>query len=224
MNEDLSILNREIMDCEKCSRLVEFRNSVLKDTRKYANEIFWRKPVTGYGDIIGSLLLVGLAPAASGANRTGRVFTGDKSSEFLMECLYSAGITSMNSSLKADDGLEYINTYISLAVRCVPPENKPDKREVDNCLSFLEREIRLMKNLKVILCMGKLAFDSTISALSRLDFNVKGFRFSNGFVQKTGNLVIMAVFHPSPRNVNTGRITKDEFTDICKKAKKFSIE
>ncbi len=219
MSAELDSLNNEIISCSECKRLVEFRNNVLKETRKYAGESFWRKPVTGFGDIGGKLLLVGLAPAASGANRTGRVFTGDRSSEFLMKCLFRSGITNQDFSISKDDGLKYIDSYISLAVRCVPPENKPDRSEIEACNPFLISEIRLMKNLKVILAMGKIAFDSVVLSLSRIGHDLQGCKFSNGAIFTTGSITLIGVFHPSPRNVNTGRINENSFVKILEKAR-----
>jgi Uracil-DNA glycosylase len=218
MAPDLESLNHEIISCSRCKRLVEFRNNVLKNTKKYEGETFWRKAITGFGDIDGQLLLVGLAPAASGANRTGRVFTGDRSSEFLMKCLYRAGITNQDTSVSREDGLSYRNTYISLAVRCVPPENKPERTEIESCSSFLISEIKMMKNLEVIVAMGKIAFDSVAMALSKMDHDVKRWKFSNGCIFSSGSITLMGVFHPSPRNVNTGRINEDSFVEILETA------
>lgn len=222
MPSELEILNNDIIDCSKCKRLVEFRESVLNNTKKYAGETFWRRAVTGFGDINGRLLLVGLAPAASGANRTGRVFTGDRSSEFLLRCLFSAGITNQDSSVHRDDGLNYLDSYISLAVRCVPPENKPERIEIETCNDFLTSEINMMKNLRVIVAMGKIAFDSVVLSLSKMNYDVKGWKFSNGAMFSTGSIFLMGVFHPSPRNVNTGRIDEESFTSILRKAREMA--
>jgi uracil-DNA glycosylase family 4 len=216
---DIRTLESEIINCSKCQRLVEFRETVLADSKKYAGERFWRRALPGFGDINGKVLIVGLAPAASGGNRTGRLFTGDKSSDFLMSCLYKAGLTNMDSSTSKNDGLQYINSYITLAVRCVPPENKPEKTEIDRCNSYLVREIQLMTNLKTIIVLGKVAYDSTIKALGELGINVKGTKFGNGLSYKLGRITLFCIFHPSPRNVNTGRISKESFTKMIEKAK-----
>ena len=223
MDEDsISVLNREITDCRKCPRLVDFREHVLEKSKKYESEIFWRKPLTGYGDINGRMMIVGLAPAASGGNRTGRVFTGDKSSEFLISCLYEAGITNQKTSLSRDDGLAYFDSYISLAVRCVPPENKPEKGEIMNCNSYLLREIHLMKNLKIIVVLGKIAFDAVVQSLRESGNTVRGWKFGNGKVYEMDGYKVMCIFHPSPRNVNTGRITMEEFVELFRKAREMT--
>jgi uracil-DNA glycosylase family 4 len=218
----LPALNAEITECRKCPRLVDFREHVLENSKKYESETFWRKPLTGYGDINGKIMIVGLAPAASGGNRTGRVFTGDKSSEFLISCLCEAGITNQETSLSKDDGLRYIDSYITLAVRCVPPENKPERMEIATCNGYIQNEMRLMKNLRVIVALGKIAFDSVVLSVKEMGNDVRGWKFENGKTYQYGNVKILCIFHPSPRNVNTGRISKIEFIDLFRKAKEMA--
>ncbi|MGP6239920.1 uracil-DNA glycosylase [Cuniculiplasma sp. SKW4] len=214
----------EITKCEKCERLVEFRENVLKDSKKYRDIKFWRKPLHGYGNIKGRMMIIGLAPAASGGNRTGRVFTGDKSSDFLVSCLYEAGITNIPTSTSLDDGLEYIDAYITLAVRCVPPDNKPAKEEMENCFPYLQMEYSLMKNLRSIIALGKIAFDSALKILRENGYSVSGIKFGNNLRYQFGEVRLYSLFHPSPRNVNTGKINRKEFIDTLMDAKRYSTE
>ncbi len=216
MNTELQKLKNEIHSCNKCPRLVEFRNNVLNDSNRYSGEVFWRKPISGYGDIDGRILIIGLAPAASGANRTGRVFTGDKSSEFLVSCLHEVGLTSIPHSVSRDDGLEYRDSFITLAVKCVPPDNRPETDEIRNCLPFLYREIELMPNLEKILILGGLAFNSIISYFKWKNIDVNGVKFKNNVSYEIGGKRLFCLFHPSPRNVNTGRITREEFIETLR--------
>ncbi len=215
-------LYKQITECRKCERLVEFRENVLKDSKKYRNVDFWRRPLHGYGDINGRMMIIGLAPAASGGNRTGRVFTGDKSSDFLISCLYEAGITNIPTSKSRDDGLEYIDAYITLAVRCVPPENKPEKEEMENCFPYLRQEYLMMKNVRSIIALGKIAFDSALRIFRENGYRVSGIKFGNNLKYQFGDIMLYSLFHPSPRNVNTGRINRTEFVDTLKDAKRYS--
>ena len=161
MSSNFNKLNKSIINCEKCKRLVKFRQKISKEKRKqYINETYWGKPITGFGDIKGKILLVGLAPAAHGGTRTGRVFTGDKSSDFLYKCLFKATISNQPTSEYKDDGLKLNKAYITTALKCVPPEDKPLKQELNNCFKYFDQEINLLKNLKIIVALGKIAFDA----------------------------------------------------------------
>ena len=154
-------LNKKIIACNKCSRLVKFRKKISSEKRKqYLNETYWGKPITGFGDNKGKILFVGLAPAAHGGTRTGRVFTGDKSSDFLYKCLFKAKISNQPTSKHINDGLKLYNAYITTALKCVPPEDKPTSEELHNCFNFFDKEINNLKNLKVIVALGKLAFEA----------------------------------------------------------------
>ena len=215
-------LEKKIVSCKLCPRLVSFRETCLLDSKKYEGVEFWRKPVPGYGDINGKLLIVGLAPAASGGNRTGRVFTGDKSSDFLFSCLYSLKLSNKPTSVSKNDGLVYNGMFITAAVKCVPPDNKPTNDEIKNCSRYLDNELRLMKNLRSIVCLGKIAFDA-VDALFRKQGTTRNRNiFKNGKFYSYGKIRIYCVYHPSPRNVNTGKITKEQFTDILRKAKTYA--
>ena len=159
----LTALNKKIISCKKCKRLVYFRQKIAKKKRKqYINEKYWGKPITGYGDVNGEILLVGLAPAAHGGNRTGRVFTGDRSADFLYKCLYKAKLSNQNTSKKINDGLKLYNTYVTTALKCVPPGDKPTLNELKTCFKYFRQEIDSLKNIKIIVALGKIAFDVCI--------------------------------------------------------------
>ncbi|MEM0158084.1 MAG: uracil-DNA glycosylase [Thermoplasmataceae archaeon] len=210
----LAHLNRELLKCVKCQRLVVFREEISQKYSSVSGEKFWAKPVPGYGDIGGRLMVLGLAPAARGGNRTGRVFTGDKSAQFLVSCLHKAGFANQPTSTAVNDGLLYLDTYVTAAVKCVPPENKPDRDEMINCLYYLNAELKLMKNLKVILVLGKVAFDSLKMAMSGMGLDVRSLRFQHGSAAEVGRWKIFCSFHPSPRNVNTGKLNEEQFMEI----------
>jgi uracil-DNA glycosylase family 4 len=217
----LEKLNHEIISCRKCTRLVEYRNNRNPQAR-YAGEEYWNKPITGYGQIESKILVVGLAPAFDGGNRTGRIFTGDKSSEFLISSLYAARLTNMPTSENKDDGLEYNGIYITLALKCAPPDNKPTKDELNNCNGFIEREIDMMKNLKAIVCLGKIAFDSVIRIFKSKNIKTTGIKFVNEKYYDIAGIRIYCSYHPSPRNVNTGLLKKDNFISLLNDIKNYT--
>lgn len=221
--DSLEVLNDTIVHCRKCPRLVEFREEVLRNSRRYADETFWRKPIAGFGDLSGKMMVVGLAPAASGANRTGRVFTGDKSSEILVSAFHRIGLSNISSSTSIDDGLEYNDLYLTLAVKCVPPENRPLKDEIDNCLPYLHKEIDLMSGVKSIVALGVLAFNSLKRIFTELGYDTRGARFINGESYSFGKLRVYCCYHPSPRNINTGRTDLENIIQILKEAYDFSV-
>ena len=217
-------LNKKIIACNKCSRLVKFRKKISSEKRKqYLNETYWGKPITGFGDQNGKILFVGLAPAAHGGTRTGRVFTGDKSSEFLYKCLFNAKISNQLKSEYRNDGLKLKKAYITTALKCVPPEDKPKKSELDNCFSFFNSEITYLKNLKVIVALGKIAFDAcTYFYKSKYKLNEK-INFAHDKIYKLpDNIFLVGCYHPSPRNVNTGRINEKKMTSLFKKVLKLA--
>ena len=217
---NLGKLNEGVISCRKCARLVEYRNSMGIPGR-YSGENYWNKPVTGYGDINGRILAVGLAPAFNGGNRTGRIFSGDKSSDFLISSMYEVGLTNIPTSERPGDGLAYNDMYITLALRCAPPDNKPLKSELENCRGFIESEIRIMKNLKVILCLGKIAFDSVINDFKSRGIKTSGIRFSHGMHYDISGIRIYCSYHPSPRNVNTGLLKKEDFISLLREIKNY---
>ncbi len=215
-------LNRSIIACNKCSRLVKFRKKISKEKRKqYINEKYWGKPITGFGDQNGKILLVGLAPAAHGGTRTGRVFTGDKSSKFLYKCFYKAKISNQPKSEHIDDGLKLKEAYITTALKCVPPGDKPQKNELDNCFNFFNSEVVSLKNLKVIVALGKIAFDACkYFYKSKYNFNEKINFAHDKIYNLPNNILLVGCYHPSPRNVNTGRIDEKKMTNLFKKVLK----
>ena len=220
MNLGFVKLNKSIIKCSKCPRLVKFRNKISSQKRKqYQNETYWGKPITGFGDVDGKLLFVGLAPAAHGGTRTGRVFTGDRSSDFLYKCLYGVEISNHPYSDNINDGLELKNAYITTALKCVPPGDKPNRDELNNCFSFFHNEIKNLKNLKTIVALGKIAFDSCVLFFKENYYFKDKVYFSHGKIYTLPkNINLVACYHPSPRNVNTGRINEKKMKHLFKKA------
>ena len=217
-------LNNKIIKCRQCNRLVNFREKIATEKRRqYIDQTYWGKPITGYGDINSQLFMIGLAPAAHGGNRTGRVFTGDKSADFLFKCLHKAGFANQSISISRDDGLELNNLYLTTALKCVPPEDKPLSNEISNCANFFDEELLNLKKLKVVVTLGKVAFDNC-TKLYKKKFDIKQkFFFKHGKTQVLPNgLIILSSYHPSPRNVNTKLISYKMMVDLFIKAKKLA--
>ena len=224
MNIKLTNLNKKIINCKKCPRLVKFIKKVRTKKRKQnINEIYWGKPVPGFGNLESKIAIIGLAPAAHGGTRTGRAFTGDKSGDFLFKCLHKVGISNLPISKNINDNLKLKSTYITNILKCVPPEDKPLNNEILNCSSFFDQEILSLKKLKVIVTLGKVAFDNC-TKLYKQKFNIKKkFIFKHGRKQLLPNgLIILSSYHPSPRNVNTRLITSLMMINLFKKAKKLA--
>ncbi len=217
-------LNNKIIKCKSCPRLIKFRQKIVKNKRKqFINETYWGKPITGFGDISAKMLFVGLAPAAHGGTRTGRVFTGDKSSDFLYKCLFKAKISNQSNSDNINDGLKLNNAYITAALKCVPPEDKPLKDELDNCSKFFNQELEILRNLKVIVALGKIAFDACKYFYQKKMILDKTIKFGHGKIFKLDNgLLLVGCYHPSPRNVNTGRINEYKMVSLFNKIKKLN--
>ena len=218
---NLEVLNKKIIKCSKCPRLVKFIKKISKEKRaQNKNEIYWGKPVTGFGDLKARIMIIGLAPAAHGGTRTGRAFTGDKSGDFLFKCLHATKISNKLQSISLNDGLILKNTYITNVLKCVPPQDKPLKKELSNCSSYLDSEISNFKKLKVIVALGKIAFDSCVKFYKSNYFFNKKITFKHGkkYVLPDGKILIGS-YHPSPRNVNTGRINEKKMTSLFKKVK-----
>ena len=224
MDIKLDNLNKTIVNCKKCPRLVKFVNKVSTEKRKQnINEVYWGKPVPGFGNLDSKLAIIGLAPAAHGGTRTGRAFTGDKSGNFLFKCLHEVGISNSSISENINDNLKLKYTYITNILKCVPPEDKPLSNEILNCSNFFDEEILNLKKLKVIVTLGKVAFDNCIK-LYKQKLNIKKkFIFKHGKTQLLPNgLIILSSYHPSPRNVNTKLISNKMMVNLFKKAKKLA--
>jgi uracil-DNA glycosylase len=223
MKTNLETLNKKIIACKKCPRLVAFKKKISTEKRRqYINETYWGKPITGHGDVNAKILIVGLAPAAHGGTRTGRVFTGDASSTFLFQCLYKAKLCNQPTSVNKQDGLQLYHSYITTVLKCVPPLDKPLPEELKNCSSFFKNEIILLKQLTMIVALGKIAFDACIKFYKQnYKLNNKDFIFSHGkhYALPDGKTLV-GCYHPSPRNVNTGRININKMTNIFMKAKR----
>ena len=221
MNDDFLNLNKKITNCNKCPRLVKFRNEISVNKRKQnIDEVYWGKPVTGFGDKNGKILILGLAPAAHGGTRTGRAFTGDKSGDFLFKCLFLAKISNQPISKNIGDGLKLNSAYITNILKCVPPGDKPNLDELNNCSIFFDNEISKLKNLKVIITLGKIAFDNCIKFYKKHYQVDKKIIFKHGkkYMLPDGKFII-ACYHPSPRNVNTKLINLKIMKKLFIKAK-----
>lgn len=219
--KNFSELNDNIITCKKCDRLVSFREKIAKEKRRsYMEWNYWGKPVPGYGDSKARIMVLGLAPAAHGGNRTGRVFTGDKSAEFLFKCLHESGLSNQPNSDHREDGLE-IDGYITAAVKCVPPGDKPTAMEKDNCKPYLEKEFELLNDLKVVLALGKIGFDACLRFVRNVHpVKMKDYPFGHGVRYELPNgLTLFGAFHPSPRNVNTGRLNQKMMVDFLETIK-----
>ena len=224
MNIKFKKLNKTIVNCKKCPRLTNFIKKIsLKKRKQNIDEKYWGKPVTGFGDINAKLMIIGLAPAAHGGTRTGRAFTGDKSGDFLFKSLYSAKISNQNYSKNINDGLKLRSTYITNILKCVPPEDKPLKNELITCSNYFIEELNFLKNLKVIVALGKVAFDNCLKIYK------KKYKINKKFVFKHGkkyllpnNITLIASYHPSPRNVNTKIISASMINQLFRKAKKIA--
>jgi uracil-DNA glycosylase len=217
----LRVLEEEIIRCRKCPRLVEHREKVAKEKRRAFREwTYWGRPVPGFGDPRAKLFILGLAPGAHGSNRTGRMFTGDRSGEFLYAALHKAGFANQATWLRPDDGLELRNVYIAAAVRCAPPANKPLPSEILHCRGYLERELALLRP-KLVLALGKIAWDAYLDILKSegVIASRAKYVFAHGAVAKLpGNGPrLVGVYHPSQQNTQTGRVTLAMYAVILRK-------
>ena len=209
-------LRRRIIKCERCPRLLEYAVAAeLKKPARFAHWAYWGKPVPGFGDQNARLLVIGLAPATAGALRTGRIFTGDASSRFLVKALHSVGFANKAISESRDDGLVYTDCYLTAAVKCAPPGDRPTPEEFENCSSYLEAEILMLRNLKAVLVLGSLAFRSYLIHLGKSGVPTKGAKFEHGKKYHFGaGPILFASYHPSPRNTNTGRLSTEMLVDV----------
>ena len=221
----LRVLEEEIIRCQRCPRLVEYREKVAKEKRRAFREwTYWGKPVPGFGDAQAQLLILGLAPAADGANRTGRMFTGDRSGDFLYAALHKAGFANQPTSLDRDDGLQLHKTYISATCRCAPPDNKPLPEEISNCRGYLEREMEILKP-RAILALGKIAWDAYLEILKRNGTIASRalYKFAHGAEAKVagGSPHLFGIYHPSQQNTQTGRVTPAMYAAVLRRVRSF---
>ncbi len=224
-SEALRVLNNEIVACRKCQRLVAYREKVAREKRlAYRDCTYWGKPVPGFGDPRAQLLIVGLAPGAHGSNRTGRMFTGDRSGIFLYQALYDAGFANQPTAVNRDDGLRLKNAYITAAARCAPPDNKPLPSEILNCRPYLEREIEILRP-RAVLALGKIGWDVFLAILKHHGTIVgrAGYRFAHGAeVDFAGTgLRLFGVYHPSQQNTQTGLVTPAMYAKVLRRIRRF---
>lgn len=219
----LDQLNARIVACEACPRLRAYGEEIARvKRRQWRDWSYWGKPVPSFGDPEARLLIVGLAPGAHGSNRTGRPFTGDGSGDFMFPVLYDAGFASQPKAESRDDGMKLMDLWITAAVRCAPPDNKPTPEEQRNCAHWLDEEIALMPQLRVVVCLGKIGFDNYLAHLVRVGVltSRRGFVFSHGAEYALPNGVhLIATYHPSLQNTNTGKLTAGMFLKIFQRAR-----
>jgi uracil-DNA glycosylase family 4 len=223
--DSLQQLTAEIHACRRCPRLVEWREaSAAMPPRRFQGEDYWARPVAGFGDPDALLAIVGLAPAAHGANRTGRMFTGDRSGDWLYAALHRAGYASQPESVRGDDGLRLRGAYVTAVVRCAPPANRPAPTERDNCLPYLVRELELLKRCQTIVALGGFAWDGALRALRELGIEAPRPkpRFGHGAEAMLGSWKMLGCYHPSQQNTFTGRLTEPMLDSIFSRARELS--
>ena len=223
MTSQLRVLESEIVSCKRCPRLRAWCEEVARVKRRaYLDHEYWGRPVPGFGDPAARLVIVGLAPGAHGSNRTGRVFTGDSSGDLLYRVLHTAGFANRPESRHRDDGLRLVDAWISAAVRCAPPANKPTPLEIENCRPFLERELGLLRHTRVFVALGKLAFDNWLTILrSRgLVASRAAYTFGHGAeFEIPGAPLLISSYHPSRQNTQTGRLTEEMLLEVFLRAR-----
>jgi uracil-DNA glycosylase len=218
---ELERLTARIVTCRRCPRLVRWRELVATEKRAaFADQAYWGRPVPGFGDPAAAIVVIGLAPAAHGGNRTGRMFTGDRSGDFLFRALFRCGLANQPTSVSRDDGLQLRGAYVTAAVRCAPPANRPTPQERDNCLPYLAEEVRLMDRTRVLVCLGSFAWDGTLRALALLGHlppRPKP-RFGHGAEATVGPYRLLGCFHPSQQNTFTGKLTPEMLELVFRRA------
>jgi len=224
----LTVLNHEIVACTRCPRLVVYREQVAREKRRaYRDHEYWGKPVPGFGDLQARVLIMGLAPGAHGSNRTGRPFTGDASGNFMYPVLYETGFASQPTATERNDGMKLTDLYITAAVRCAPPDNKPLPQELANCSAFLDRELAGLTEVKVVVALGKIGFDAYLDYLKRKGV-LQGkkehvFKHGAAYRMPDGRMLLVS-YHPSNQNTQTGKLTREMFVEIFKRAARFADE
>ena len=227
--DGLAELREEVEACRKCARLVSWRERVAADKRAaFADVSYWGKPLTGFGDPAARVMVIRLAPAAHGGNRTGRIFTGDRSGDFLFAALHRAGLADRPTSVARDDGLRLADAYVTAVVRCAPPANRPTPAERDACVPFLVREMRLLPRLRVLVALGAFAWDGALRALpgpGGIGYPAPRPRprFGHGAEASAGSFVLLGCFHPSQQNTFTGRLTPAMIDDVLGRAKELAV-
>ena len=222
----LTLLNREVIACTRCPRLVAYREQIAREKRRaYLEWDYWGKPVPGFGDPNARVLIMGLAPGAHGSNRTGRPFTGDASGNFMYPILYETGFANQPIATDRNDGLVLTDIYITAAARCAPPDNKPLPQELANCAPFLDRELEGLKNVGVIVALGRIGFEAYLNYLKRKKqiTGKKDYLFAHAaeYILAPG-VALLASYHPSNQNTQTGKLTKDMFRKIFIRARELA--
>jgi uracil-DNA glycosylase family 4 len=221
----LAALSEEIVACRRCPRLVAWRELVAREkVRRFRSETYWGRPVPGFGDPRARILMVGLAPAAHGGNRTGRVFTGDASGDFLFAALHAVGLADRPTSRRVDDGLTLLDTYVAAAVRCAPPDNKPLPSERANCAPYLARELALLEEVRVLVALGAYAWQSAFRAIASVtgDDPRPRPKFGHGAEARAGGYAIVGSYHPSQQNTRTGVLTPGLLRDVLGRARQLA--
>lgn len=224
MASALAQLNQEIIGCTRCPRLISYCQKIGREKRRaYLDWEYWAKPVPGFGDPDARVLILGLAPGAHGSNRTGRPFTGDGSGNFMYPVLHKAGFASQPTATHRDDGLRLKDIYITAAVRCAPPQNKPAPKEIANCAGFLDREIATLKRVKIVIVLGRIGFDAYLSHLKRRGFPVskKAIVFGHAArYEMPDDKTLLCSYHPSQQNTLTGKLTEKMFLEVFLEARR----
>jgi uracil-DNA glycosylase len=220
----LAELSAEIVNCFRCPRLVAWRELVAREkVARFRDEPYWGRPLPGFGDPDARVLIVGLAPAAHGGNRTGRVFTGDASGDFLWRALHTVGMADRPSSRRADDGLTLTDAYIAAAVRCAPPLNRPTIEERDNCAPYLVREMAILDTVRVIVPLGQFGWDAVFRSLTALGFPARPRpKFGHGAEARVGPYAVIGSFHPSQQNTFTGKLSQEQLVDVLRRARELA--
>ena len=221
----LRALEREVISCRRCPRLVAWREEVARVRRAaFASEEYWGRPLPGFGDPDARVLLLGLAPAAHGGNRTGRIFTGDRSGDWLFGSLHRVGFANQPTSVSRDDGLRLNGAWVCAAVRCAPPVNRPSPEERDNCLPYLVRELGLLERVRVIVALGSFGWDAVLRALRALGETPPRPRpkFGHGAQAEIGRFTLLGCFHPSQQNTFTGKLTEPMIDEVLARARELA--
>jgi len=228
VEHNLAILQRQVIACNRCFRLIRYCRRIAREKRRmYRDWEYWGKPIPSFGDPDAELLILGLAPAAHGANRTGRIFTGDRSGDFLYRALYEAGFANQPLSRQRDDGLELWGCYITAALHCAPPANKPLPLELRNCQPYLETELRVLKRVRAVLTLGRIAFDAYLRLVWRETFPRRSsFRFAHGtsYELPRGLPRLFASYHPSQQNTQTGKLTPEMMREVFEDIRRYLSE